>query len=115
MEIYKTSIEDGKLNIEYSSVQRQRSGDVNCGLFAVCNALELVLGGDLSSIQFKESEMRPHLVQCFANGILEHFPRQVFRNSVQKAGCKIVAQWTEKKAVTNPEKNKGTAEIIVLL
>ena len=54
-------------------VQQQGNGS-NCGVFSIAFATSLISGIDPMTVQFVESEMRPHLYRCFRSGKLDTFP-----------------------------------------
>ena len=61
------------LNVEVQSVQQQE-GAHDCGLFAVANAVEVCVGGNPEMVQFEQSEMRSHLINCLEQKCLQPFP-----------------------------------------
>ena len=54
---------------------QKQVGSTDCGLFAIANAIEIILGNDLTSIVFDQSMMRTHLISCFEKGKLVPFPK----------------------------------------
>lgn len=51
------------LNIESLSEQQQ-SGHLDCGVFAIANAVEVCLGTNPEKVQYKQDAMRAHLEEC---------------------------------------------------
>ena len=62
------------LNVEVQSVQQQE-GAHDCGLFAVANAVEVCVGGNPEMVQFEQSKMRSHLINCLEQKCLQPFPK----------------------------------------
>ena len=56
------------------SVQQQ-NGMLDCGLFAIANAVEVCYGKNPESTIYKQKEMRQHLFRCFNEGLLSPFPK----------------------------------------
>lgn len=61
------------LNIESLSVQQQ-SGHLDCGVFAIANAVEVCLGTNPEKVQYKQDAMRAHLEKCLYARIFSSFP-----------------------------------------
>ena len=59
--------------IKIMNVQNQ-VGVQDCGLFAIAIATALVHDEDASSVQFNQSKMRDHLLQCFIASKVSLFP-----------------------------------------
>ena len=57
------------------SFQKQ-SGGKDCGLFSIAAITTIAYGQDPSDISFIQTEMRKHLIKCFANKIITPFPCQ---------------------------------------
>ena len=53
---------------------QQQLGEVDCGLFAAAFAFHAAKGDTLRRLQFDQSRMRSHLIQCFEEHKLEGFP-----------------------------------------
>ena len=47
----------------------------DCGVYVIAFAIELLQGQNLSSVEFDQGQMRPHLLQCFLNEKLTAFPK----------------------------------------
>ena len=43
---------------------QQQDGDDDCGVFAIAFALHAILGDDLKNVEFDQSQMRSHLLDC---------------------------------------------------
>jgi len=59
--------------IERLSVQQQ-DGTLDCGLFAVANAVEVCLNSNPVSAQYDQKKMRRHLEDCLNDETLRSFP-----------------------------------------
>ena len=57
------------------SFQKQ-SGGKDCGLFSIAAITTITYGQDPSDISYIQTEMRKHLLKCFANKIITPFPCQ---------------------------------------
>ena len=57
---------------------QQQTNLSDCGLFAIANAVELVLGDveNVASARYDTSKMREHLKECLMLGQMRPFPRQ---------------------------------------
>ena len=53
----------------------EKVGSNNCGLFCIAYAVDLADDNDPSDIEYDQSCMRWHLVECFKKGKLALFPR----------------------------------------
>ncbi len=63
---------------------QQQKGGIDCGLFGIATACELLLfGNNPSEIQYDQEQMRGHCVTCFRNGKLTPFPRKSGRNVIR--------------------------------
>ena len=58
--------------IKCANVMKQ-VGSNDCGLFCIAYAVDLAEGNDPSDIEYDQSCMRWHLVQCFRKGNLALF------------------------------------------
>ena len=74
LQCYKNECENGILKIQYRNVCRQE-GFSDCGLFAIAFATDIACGNSPENIHYSQTEMRPHLKQCFDNGLMTPFPR----------------------------------------
>lgn len=52
----------------------QQKGSSDCGLYAVAFATALCKGFDPMTVEFDQSKMRKHLLQCLERGHIEEFP-----------------------------------------
>lgn len=52
----------------------QQLNGIDCGVFAIAYATELCEGGDPATVKYNTSQMRSHLIQCFANLKMQRFP-----------------------------------------
>ena len=66
---YKNFVADNELVIKYAGVMKQVGSD-DCGLFFIAYDSDLVEGNDSSDIEYDQSCMRLHLVECFKKGKL---------------------------------------------
>ena len=71
---YESFVVDNKLVIKYADVMKQ-VGSNDCGLFCIAYTVDLAEGNDPLDIEYDQSYMRWHLVQCFKKGKLAIFPR----------------------------------------
>ena len=53
----------------------QQINGYDCGVYVIAFAIELLLGQNLSSVEFDSERMRPHLLQCLLNEKLTAFPK----------------------------------------
>ena len=63
---------------------KKQVGSNDCGLFCIPDALDLAEGNDPSDIEYDQSCMRWHLVECFKKGKLALFPRNS-RNLISRS------------------------------
>ncbi|CAG2200582.1 unnamed protein product [Mytilus edulis] len=68
-----------KLIIRIPDVQKQQNS-IDCGLFAIANALEFCQTGFKGGthITYEQKYMREHLIHCLENGKFTHFPKNNF-------------------------------------
>ena len=66
---------DGSDVAEEAMACQQQANASDCGIFVIAFAIELLQGGDLSTIEFDTTQMRPHLKCCFLNQELTSFPK----------------------------------------
>ena len=79
--VYRTLItveEDGEevdphLVVHIPPVQQQK-GTTDCGLYAIAFAVHAAFGDDVMNLEFDQTQMRSHLLQCFRKKELVHFP-----------------------------------------
>ena len=62
------------LAINCPSVQQQKGGSMNCGVFEIAYAYHAARGDDASTLKFDESGMRNHLLNCWKANYLSPFP-----------------------------------------
>lgn len=60
-----------KLNMKYCQKQQ---GGVDCGLFAIANAISLCEGKDPGMLTYDQSTMRKHLEKCLATTNMVGYP-----------------------------------------
>ena len=70
--------EDGKevdphLIVHIPPVQQQK-GSSDCGIYAIAFAVHAALGDDVEHLEFDQTQMRNHLLQCFGKRELVRFP-----------------------------------------
>ena len=59
----------------YQQVQCiKQYGSFDCGIFAIAYAIDILQGNDPHQITYDQSKMRNHLVCCFEQKTLHHFP-----------------------------------------
>ena len=61
---YKNFVVDNELVIKYANVMKQ-NGSNDCGLFCIAYAVDLAESNDPSDIEYDQSCMCWHLVECF--------------------------------------------------
>ena len=71
------------IEVRYIDTQWQ-SGASDCGLFALANVTAPCNGQDPSVINFDQSKMRQHFLQCIDTGLLTPFPIRNIRRKVQQ-------------------------------
>ena len=54
---------------------QQQEGTVDCGLFAIANAIEVCQGNNPEHVKFDQEKMRSHLLECLNNEQLTVFPK----------------------------------------
>jgi len=59
--------------VQYIKMQEQ-FGASDCGLFAIATATTICYGQDVCMLEFDQSVMRKHLLQCFQSGAMLPFP-----------------------------------------
>ena len=90
--------------IQRAPMQLQRGGS-DCGLFAIASATAICNGQYPESIQFDQSQMRPHLLKCLEDKLLLPFPstkapRRRPRITLRDNLCVLHArQWTQNGTV----------------
>ena len=61
------------INVHIQPLQEQVGG-TDCGLFAIAVATVIGHGKEPSQLQFKQDQMRDHLINCFKNEYITFFP-----------------------------------------
>jgi hypothetical protein len=56
---------------------QQQQGYSDCGLYAIAAAVDLACGNDPMNIQYDQSSMRKHLLECFEGKCISVFPRLI--------------------------------------
>ena len=64
---------DPHLVVHIPSVQQQQ-GSSDCGLYAIAFALHAACGDDMKDLEFNQTQMRSHLLECFRKKELVRFP-----------------------------------------
>ena len=80
---YKNFVVDNELVIKYANVMKQ-VGSNGCGLFCIAYSVNLAEGNNPSDIEYNQSCMRWHLVQCFKKGKLALSPKKFKESQQQK-------------------------------
>jgi len=65
---------DDHASLSMAPMQKQELGSNNCGVFAVAAATAIAFSFDPLQVEFKETEMRRHLFQCFEDVFMTPFP-----------------------------------------
>ena len=66
--------DDGKIRTVVTSVQQQRLGKENCGLYAIAFATSICYGVERSRTSYSEHSLRSHFHQCLESGTMTPFP-----------------------------------------
>lgn len=74
---------DNSITIERPPCQQQ-TNSVDCGLFAIANAIEFINEGKIKYTDFDTSKMRDHLYNCLVDGFVSPFPRKSDRKKKMK-------------------------------
>ena len=75
MECIENLFQHDNVSLKVRMIQcRRQTGTKDCGLFAVAFATALAFGQNPSRQNFKQEEMRSHLVNCFNKTYLSTFP-----------------------------------------
>ena len=64
------------INIEYMDVAEQQNGK-DCGVYAIANALDTCRRNDPSVCNWKDTQMRKHLLRCLDDEELISFPQSI--------------------------------------
>lgn len=72
---YSSVAVDGELQINILPVMQQTNG-IDCGVYAIANAVEFLTPGGNPQSVYDVSKMRHHLLQCLEDGILSPFPKK---------------------------------------
>lgn len=71
--IYVVASKDSHIRIAEMPVQQQ-SNLTDCGIYSIAFAYHLAIGDEPSALNFDDSKLRQHLVQCFEAEELSPFP-----------------------------------------
>ena len=52
-----------------------QKGTTDCGLFSIATMISLVFGEDSSTVNYDQSKLQKHLVDCISQGKLSLFPK----------------------------------------
>jgi len=75
MECIENLFQHDNVSLKVRMIQcRRQTGTKDCGLFAITFATALAFGQNPSRQNFKQEEMRSHLVNCFNKTHLSTFP-----------------------------------------
>ena len=66
-QMYRPLIASNGLLLTVVSIQQQKSGSNNCGLFAIAAAYHAANGDDLGSLTLDEEKLRSYLARYFEN------------------------------------------------
>ena len=66
---------DEGLPVYHQVTCQKQTGGTDCGLFAIANAMEVLMGNDIGQVVFDQTMMRKHLATCFENGKMHPFPK----------------------------------------
>ncbi|XP_034245761.1 uncharacterized protein LOC117647896 [Thrips palmi] len=58
---------------------KQQENSVDCGVFAIANAVNFLYAGDIGNFDFDSSSMRDHLLNCLQEEWFSEFPKQPSR------------------------------------
>ena len=59
-------------------------GSIDCGIFTIAYATDLLQGNEPSTIIYDQSKFRTHLIQCLENGQLTPFPKYKHDKTINK-------------------------------
>ena len=80
-------------DIEIRSMKmQQQQGSSDCGLFAIAVATSLCHGEDPTVIRWRQSEMRPHLIECLESEIIVPFPKECSQEEEQGETKMVITQ-----------------------
>ena len=71
--------DESEINSVIVDVQQQ-ANSIDCGVYAIAYAVDLLFGFDPSVIEYDERALRPHLVKCFENQWFIPFPGGYINN-----------------------------------
>jgi hypothetical protein len=95
-------------NVSFERVKcQQQVGSVDCGLFAIANAVELLEGNNITGVVFDQSQMRNHLIKCLENDKLTPFPRKRIAPETNEVFDRFHGDWLSPKS---SRKSKGRKE-----
>ncbi|KAF3698781.1 Calcium-responsive transcription factor [Channa argus] len=93
--LYKTFCKgpDGILEVQIKCTQKQQRA-MDCGLFAIANAVSLASGIDPADIQYNLNVMRAHLHTCLTKGKLKMFPHTQRKSRwIVAERCEILSKY----------------------
>lgn len=70
----RTLIQDDNLKVQCIPMYKQK-GSVDCGVFSIAYAAEVLNGGDPAQVQYRQDKMRIHLLECMKDGHITIFPK----------------------------------------
>ena len=85
-------------------------GAVDCGLYALAYATELVHGYDPGLYLFDQSKMRGHLIQCLTSKQMSRFPKSTVAQNVPKLS-NITKHLTLYEKWTTPKRTAGKSSM----
>ena len=77
------------IKINMIDVAKQK-GSTECGLYAVAILTHLAFENDPTSVTFDQAALRPHLIQCLENGLINCFPVQQNRIRSNKVSAHLI-------------------------
>ena len=66
---------DNSLPAYKLGICQKQVGSHDCGVFAIANAVELLINNQIENVIFDQTKKRQHLVQCFETGKITPFPK----------------------------------------
>ena len=68
----------------------QQKGALDCGVFAIANLVEYLMGSSIENVEYDQEKMRNHLVQCLKNQKMTKFPKKRGRKRVNELNVKMI-------------------------
>ena len=62
--------------IRQAHIVNPQKGGIDCGIFSIAYAIELIAGNDPMNYEFDQGSMRQHLISCLEKRKLEPFPKK---------------------------------------